>query len=317
MQNIGLEKRPLGKTGLMVTPIGVGGAWLGWKADGDAVEVGINTVLRGLEMGVNVVDTAAAYIQGESQVRVGMALKEWFSRGGKREDLVVSTKTGRFPGNELDYSGERTRRSIMNSLEVLNLDYLDIALVHDAPTLEPVLEKGGALDELEKLKAEGYIKAIGLGLRRLDYHQRCIPTGRFDLSLTFQDYNLTDQTARDAIFGLAEENGVAIYNASPLRMGLLTGREPNAYARMLRENNAKYPRFRDGEVEVAQKIWEWADARGVNLLALNLQFCAKDPRVSSVLVGPSTPEQIEMDVKALQEPITETLWDELHTTFGI
>lgn len=310
-------KRTLGKTGMQVTPIGIGGAWLGWQGGEKSVEVGVQTVLRGLELGVNVVDTAAMYMNGESQVRMGMALQAWFADGNKREDLVISTKTGRFPAREFDYSGERTRRSIMHSLEVMGLEYLDIALVHDAPTLEPVLEKDGALDALEDLKSEGYIRAIGLGLRNHDFHARCIRSGRFDLSLTFGDFNLLAQTARDDIFDLAEQYGVAIYNASPLRWGLLTDTSPREFVADLRSKGAHYPRFDSHEVDVAQRYWEWANAHGVSLLALNLQYSVSDRRISSVLVGPSTPEQIETDIQAMLTPIPDSVWAEFHREFAI
>ena len=143
----GLSRREPGGTGLQVTTVGLGGAWLGKTADGFSDDVAIATVHRALERGINLIDTSPLY--GESERRVGLALEAWYARGGKRSDVVLTTKTGTRT-QPRDYSGPGTRRSIGESLRLLKTDYLDAVFVHDPEDLAPALEKGGAFDELRR-----------------------------------------------------------------------------------------------------------------------------------------------------------------------
>lgn len=118
-----LAKRRLGRTNLYVTPLGLGGVWLGCTLDGPNEQLAVATVLRALELGINLIDTSPVYIEGESQRFIGLALEEWYKRGGRREDIVLPTKTGKYPYTK-DYTAEGTRRSVEKSLELLKTDYL-------------------------------------------------------------------------------------------------------------------------------------------------------------------------------------------------
>jgi D-threo-aldose 1-dehydrogenase len=115
-------KRRLGRTNLYVTPLGLGGAWLGRMPDGHSEEVGVATVLRALELGINLIDTSAGYGDGRSERYIGIALEEWYRRGGRREDIVISTKTGTRSWSRRDYSAAGTRRSVEKSLELFHAE---------------------------------------------------------------------------------------------------------------------------------------------------------------------------------------------------
>jgi aryl-alcohol dehydrogenase-like predicted oxidoreductase len=300
-----------------VTPIGIGGAYLGHSADGQPDErLAVDTVLRGLELGINVVDTAPKYLEGESERLVGLALQEWYARGGKREDLVLSTKTGsRVRPHVFTY--DHTMESVETSLRLLQVDYFDIMLVHDPQDIEEVFAPDGALKALRELKKEGTIRAIGLGCRPHAFHQRCIESGEFDMSLTFGDYHLARQSAAEGVLAPAAAHDVGVYNATVNLGGLLSGRDP---LDLVAEHGDRWRWSRDRSkqvVERAHDIWEWAQARGIGMLALNLQYCMREPRVASTLIGFSRPSRVDEDVAACQEPIDEEVWQELHDEFGL
>ncbi len=336
MTNAALSKRRLGRTDLYVTPLGLGGAWLGHTPDGIKQDVAVNTVLRALELGINLIDTSGAYEGGKSEEFIGLALEAWYKQGGKREDLILSTKTGTRTRPK-DYTAEGTRNSIEESLELLKTDYLDIALIHDPDNLKPVLEPGCAWDVLKEYKKKGIVRAIGLGVRNQAFHRRMIETGECDVCLTHSDFNLLTQSAARGVLEPASAHDVGIFNGSSLVMGLLSGENPQAVVERFQERRRKYQemnkksrnlgqklqhwmrrqryaRYRRQFVErisLAQELWDWTQSSDINLLALNLQFCMREPRIAATLIGAATPSQIEADVAAISEDIPERVWQEL------
>ena len=234
--------------------------------------------------------------------------------------MILSTKTGTRTRPK-DYSYEGTKRSVQTSLTLLKTDYIDVMLVHDPVELAPVLAPGGALEALQDLKAQGSIRAIGLGVRSHEAHRRCIETGEFDVSLTYRDFNLLDQSAVEGVLETATKFDVGVFNAMSIIGGLLGGNDPlqvaeqaKAHARIRGRRGSYYPKV--GEVDRARALWEWTQSKNIGLLALNLQYCQREPRISSTLVGASTAAEIESDVAALSETITEEMWQELHERFG-
>lgn len=306
------RKRQLGRTNLRVTPVGLGGAWLGRTPSGFSDETAVATVLRAWELGINLVDTSPLY--GESERRIGLALRQWLARGGQREELVLSTKTGTRTRPK-DYSAAGTRRSVEESLRQMQTEYLDIVLVHDPHDLAPVLAAGGALEELRRMKAEGLVRAIGLGVRTHAMHRRCMASGQLDVSLTYGDYHLLSQAAVTGILEPAVAHGIGVLNGAVMAGGLLGGLEP----RIVQPGPYKAPPYgQDKEAtDRAQALWEFAEARGISLLALNLRFCLREQRIASTLVGAQTPKEIALDVAAVSEPIGDQVWRDLQEQFGL
>lgn len=303
---------------MSVTPLGLGGAYLGVKGSGHEMrvdeELGIATVLRALELGVNLIDTSAGYMGGSrSEELIGKALTLWYAAGGHREELVLSTKTGTRDRSQNDsaYSASATWQSIETSLKLLNTDYLDIALVHDPPDLEPVLAPDGAWEALKQMKTQGVVRAIGLGVRQHVFHQRIIATGECDVCLTYLDYNLLRQTAAQGVLAPAAEQGVAVFNATTLYHGLLSGLNPRKIAAGRLNSRLAQDAMLQSDVERAYRLWSWCQKHDVDLLALNLQFCLLDTRISAVLVGAATPGQITRDVEAILTPLPDAVWSKL------
>jgi len=288
------EKRTLGRTGFEVTVLGIGSAWLGHRDGTITPEIGVETVLAGLESGINLIDTSDNYISGCSEEFVGEALEHWFGQGNRREDLILSTKLSIYPGNPDPFSYEGTMRGVETSLRKLGTDYLDIFLVHDPQSLDPVLAEDGSIAALRKLKEQGTIRAIGLGCRPHEFHQRCIETGEFDVSLTFHDYSLMGTSAEKGVLEHAVKQNVGVFNAS-VNASIAT--RPNA--------------------ERAEKLSDWCRQRDIDLATLNLHFCLRERRFASILIGFSRPARVEQNVRAYAEKIDESIWDDLRRDFGI
>ncbi|MCP4126457.1 MAG: aldo/keto reductase [Gammaproteobacteria bacterium] len=166
-----MNKRALGDTGIMVSPLGLGTVKFGrneqvkyprpFQIPGD-VEVA-NLLSQASELGINLLDTAPAY--GSSQARLGQLLP------GPREHWVLVSKVGEFFENgvsRFDFSFDTTLQVVEHSLRTLNMDYLDLVLIHSDGDDLAILEQEGALDALRVLKQRGLIRAHGMSSKTLE-----------------------------------------------------------------------------------------------------------------------------------------------------
>ncbi len=288
-----MPMRRLGRTDLKITCLGMGGAGIGRAdvTDDEAVEA----VRRAIELGINYLDTAPLY--GESERRVGLALAD-----GWREKIFLATKTGTHPEWRGDFSGAGTRRSVENSLQLLGTDTLDVCLVHDPGSMAPVVAKGGALDELQRMREEGLVQFIGLGVRQHEFHKIAIQTGVVDVILTYLDYTLLSQTADEWLLLLAAKNDIGVINGSPIAMGLLAGGEPDVAKTLQNVHIAT-------EGEKAHRLWEWAVKNDLNLLNLAIQFCIRQPRIAMNLTGAKNATEVEQNFAAATTPVPAEVWE--------
>lgn len=304
-----LPLRRLGRTNRQVTELGLGGAGLNGvygKNNDDATAVAC--IHKAFALGVRYIDTSPLY--GESERRIGLSLAE----GGYRDQLFLATKTG--TGSQpKDYSGDGTRRSVERSLRLLRTDRLDLVQIHD-PDGEAhwreALASGGALDTLLTLKEQGVVGAIGLGVRSHALLLQAIRHGAFDTILTYADFNPVQQTARDTLFGEAATQDVAVILGSPLLFGYLSDRP---WHELLREHGS------DGSGAIergALRVRQWAASQKTSTLDVALQYALREKRISTVLVGAATPEEIEQNVRAATRPLPDSLWrrlaDDLNVT---
>lgn len=292
------ELRQLGRTRMKVTAVSLGGAGLGgiFGPVGDAE--GISAVEKALELGVNYLDTSPKY--GEAERRMGMAL-----RGVPRQRYYISSKVGTHPGHPGDYTGPTARWTVENSLTVLGVDYLDLCHIHEPEPhqLDQALAPGGALETLVELKAEGLIKAIGIGVEDHELHRRAIGTGVLDVAMMVNDYTLLERDFED-IAELAGERGVGLVNGAPLAMGLLSGRDPDTIG------TPKWTPPAD-QVRGAKTIHRWCAQRDVPVLALALQFALRQRAFDCTLVGSATATEVAQAWDALTTPIPAEVWSEL------
>ncbi len=256
-------------------------------------------------MGINFVDTSAAYGGGESERRVGLALEE-----GYREKVYLQTKAGTHPQRRNDYSADGTRWSVENSLKQLRTDYIDSLLIHDPRDEDDPFAPGAALDALLELKGEGVIGHVGIGVRSHEWHRKAIESGHCEVLITFLDYTLIDQSAAKTTIPLALEHDVGVILASVQGMGLLAGPEPDPEVEERRHPEENRP---------AHAIWRWCQEHEVNIRQLALEFCLNAPLNGNgmVLAGPANKQEVQEVFEAATTPLPREVWREFKAQFGV
>lgn len=303
-------------------PLGCGGAPLGnlFAPVSDANAAA--TLDAAWESGARTFDTAPFYGFGLSEHRFGDAL-----RGRPRDEFTLSTKVGRLldpdPAPErrrfnfvdalpfrpcFDYSGDGARRSLEDSRQRLGMARIDVALIHDAsedthgPAWREMFDATiqGAAPALERARAEGSIRAYGLGVNRVEPCLMALERADPDLFLLAGRYTLLDHTALDALFPACAERGVRVIVGGPYNSGLLAGGTTFDYEAAPPDLAAK-----------ARRIAAHCAEHGVDLKAAALQFCSAHPVVATVIPGSRTPEEMRQNAAMMAAPIPAALWDAL------
>ena len=300
-----LQTKPLGNTGLLVSPLCAGCAPLGDMPEtfgfSVAKERAHDTLRAVFESPVNFLDTAASYGDGESEARIGEVLGEL---GGVPPGYVVATKADRDLSTG-DFSGEQMRRSVERSLRLLGLDRLPLVYLHDPEhaAYEHIMSPGGAVEVLVGLKEEGIIEHLGVAGGPIDLMVRYVETGLFEAAITHNRYTLINRSATP-LLDRGAELSVPVLNAAPYGSGILA-KGPDAYARYAYQDAP-------GElIEAVRKMSEVCQEHDVPLAAAALQFSTRDPRVVSTIVGMSRPERVGQTLELATLPIPEELWPRL------
>ena len=322
-----LPKRTLGRTGLEVSALGFGSAPLGDIYEVLDDRLAIDTVETAAKAGVTLFDTAPLYGQGSAEHRVGTAL-----RRRPRGSYVVSTKVGRLlapaPKGRIrtsrfvgglefdvanDYSYDAAMRSHEQSLHRLGLPAVDVVLIHDADAWTHGPEEGpkryreamdGAYRALDRLRSEGVIKGIGLGLNDPEYMARYLRDGDFDCILMAGRYSLLEQPALAEVLPIAEEKNVGVMLGGVFNSGILaTG--PIAGARY------NYTPAPPEIIAKVQRIERICLSHGVPLSTAAMRFPLGHPAVSSLALGAVNPEEVHSNVSAMTAHVPSELWRDL------
>lgn len=301
-----LIARPLGTTGLTVTPLCIGCAPLGHMPETFAYGVSeaqaVETVHATFRSQINFLDTAYSYGDGESERRIGLALKDL---GGRvPEGYVLATKADRSLQTG-EFSGKQMRASVERSLKLLGLSKLQLVHLHDPEhtTFENVMSKGGPLDALQQMQREGMIEHLGVAGGPIDMEIQYVATGAFSVVITHNRYTLLNRVA-DPLLAFAAQRGVAVLNAAPYGSGILA-KGPEAYPRYA---------YRTADTELvdrARAMQAACERHGVPLAAAALQFSMRDPRITSTIIGMSRPERLQQTLDLAAHPIPDALWPEL------
>jgi len=299
------ERRPLGRTGLLVTPVCVGASPLASVPEIFGYEVpvqqAVDTVRRVLRGPVNFLDTSAIYGFGESERRIGLALA---AEGGAPEGFVLATKADRDPDTG-DFSAGQARRSVERSLELLGVQRLPLLYLHDPEhlTFAQGMAADGPVGELIRMRDEGLVDHLGVAGGPIGLMGQYVRTDVFDVLLTHSRWTLVDRSA-DGLISEASERGLGVVNAAVFGGGILAagpGRTTSyAYA----------PASTDLLHAIGQM--EQACARyGVPLAAAALQVSLRDQRIASTVVGISRPERVDELLVLARTRIPPELSDEL------
>lgn len=301
-----LARRPFGKTGLMVPPIAVGCAPLGNMGTTFGYDVAeedaVATILAALDSPIPYIDTAAHYGDGESERRVGLALRK---RGGLPKNAILQTKEGRDGQN--DYSGDTVKRRMERSLKLLGVDRIDIVYLHDQEwtTFDAAMAPGGPVDVLQRFRDEGVVGHLGVAGGPVPVQMQYVETGLFDALIHHNRYTLLNRSANPLI-DAAAARGMAVLNAAPYGSGMLV-KGPDAYPRYA------YQKASPEMIDRVRQFAAIADRYGVPLPAVALQFSTRDPRMTATIVGMSRPDRIADTIRYVTTPIPEDLWTEIST----
>ncbi len=299
------ERRSLGSTGLLVTPLCIGCAEVGNMPEtfdyAVTEEQALATIRATFASPINFVDTAASYGDGESERCIGRVLREL---GGIPAGFVLATKADRdlTTGN---FTGDQMRRSVERSLRLMGLEQLPICYLHDPEQIgfDAAMAPGGPVEMLGECQREGLITHLGVAGGPIEMMMRFVATDLFTVAISHNRYTLLNQEA-NPFWDVCAQHRVATINAAPYGSGMLA-KGPLAYPRYM------YGKASDTLVQRAMAM-EAACARyGVPLAASALQFSVRDPRITSTIVGISKPERLTQTLALAAVSIPEALWKEL------
>lgn len=304
------ERRPLGATGLSVTAVCIGGGPLGSMPGAfdyeTPAERGIDTAVAALGSAMRFIDTSAGYNEGESERRIGEALRRV---GGLPADVLLATKVD--PDFETgEFDGPAVRRSLEGSLERLGLDRVDLLHFHDPERIsfEDAMGHGGAVAELVKLRDEGLAGHLGVAGGPVSLLSRYLDTGIFEVLLTHNRWTLGDRTA-DGVIQQAHEAGFGVINGAPFGGGILARGSAAVSTYCYGPMNAETERAITAVEAICAEI-------GIPLGAAALQFSTRDPRIDSTIAGVSRPERIAQIEEWATYPIPGDVWNALEEASG-
>lgn len=302
-----LERRPLGRTGLSVTPLCVGTSALGsmphlygYAVDDDRARA---TLLSAFAGPINFIDTSNSYADGESERRIGAVLAEL---GHLPDGYVLATKVDPAgDGGRLDFSGARARRSVAESRTRLGLDRLQLVYLHDPERIsfEEATAPDGPVAAMRALRDEGVIAHLGVAGGPLDLLRRFVDTGDFEVVISHNRYTLVDRSAL-GLFAHCAEVGVAVVNGAPFGGGMLA-KGPDAQPNYAYRDTPEVIRER-------ARAMQGACARhGVPLAAAAVQFSLRQPLITATIIGVTRPERIAETLAHCALELPAELWAEL------
>jgi D-threo-aldose 1-dehydrogenase len=322
------ETRPLGRSGLGVSCLGLGGAPLGDLYERIPEARAVATLETAYENGIRLFDTAPLYGYGLSEHRFGHVLRQH-----KRDEYVLSTKVGRYlvptaPEKidrgqwvgglnmqpRYDYSYDGTMRALEQSFQRLGIERIDTVLIHDVDVWTHGSEEayearfreavGGAYRALDELRAAGTVRAIGVGVNEIGPSRRFVTETDIDALMLAGRYTLLEQEPLDELLPLLESKGIGILLAGPFNSGILAS-GPVA--------GAKY-NYKPAPPEIlrqTEKIQAVCARHGVTLAAAAIQFPLGHKVVAAIVPGAVRPEEVRANIALMAEKIPAELWAEL------
>ena len=300
-----MEYREIGKTGMKVSALSFGASSLGGVFHSINEAKGIEAVYTALDHGINFIDVSPYYGHYKAEIVLGKALKHI-----QRNRYLLSTKVGRYGKdgvNTWDYSGRRAKESVYESMERLNIDYIDLINVHDIEFADLHQVANETLPALVELKEEGIVKHVGitdLQLENLQWVIDHVPAGTVETILNFCHFCLNDDKLIDYL-DYFESRNIGIINASPFGMGLLSSRGVPDW----------HP-APDSLVEACRNAAEYCKLHNYPIEKLAIQYSVSNPRISTTLFSSANPENVLRNVQIIEEPMNEQLVKQVQRIIG-
>lgn len=287
-----MHYRPLGRTGIKVTPYCLGAMMFGGLGNPDHDEC-VRIIHKALDSGINFIDTADRYSAGESEEIVGKALK------GRRDRVVLATKVHGPMGDDPNMQGNSRRwitRAVEDSLRRLQTDHIDLYQIH-RPAPDTDIEE--TLAVLTDLMREGKVRAIGAStFPASDIVEAQWIAERRGLARFRTEqppYSILNRSIEREVLPACQRYGMGVMAWSPLAKGMLTGRyrkgEPTPDSR-----RAKFfPKAMSdaGSLDAVEQLIPLAESAGMSLIHMALAFVVAHPALTSAIIGPRTMEQLD------------------------
>jgi aryl-alcohol dehydrogenase-like predicted oxidoreductase len=308
--------RNLGRTGVQVSPLTLGAMMFGAWGNPDHDE-SIRIIHRALDAGINVIDTADVYARGESEEIVGTALR------GRRDDVVLATKFHQaMSDDDPNQAGSSRRwivREVENSLRRLQTDHIDLYQVHRP---RPEIDIDETLGALSDLVHQGKIRYIGTSTflpSQMVEAQWVAERRQRERPVTEQPpYSILAREVERDVLPTAERYGLGVLPWSPLAGGWLSGRHRRGQETPLSSRQERQPARHDphspenqAKLEAVHALSDLADQAGLSLIHLALAFVLQHPAVSSAIIGPRTPEQLESQLGAEKVTLSADILDRI------
>ena len=301
----------IGKTGMKVSNLGFGASSLGGVFHSIREEEGIEAVHTAVDNGINFIDVSPYYGHLKAETVLGKALKEI-----PHDKYYLSTKVGRYGKdgvNMWDYSAKRVTASVYESMERLNVDYIDLINVHDIE-FQGDMEGGlqfivdETLPALVELREKGVVKHVGitdLQPENLKWVVEHAPEGTVESILNFCHYSLNDTLLADFL-GFFEQHNVGVINASPFSMGLLSQRGAPDWHPASAELKA-----------ACAKAAAYCEEQGYPIDKLAIQFSTSlNPRIATTLFSSANPKNVLKNIQYVNEPMDEELVKKVQEIIG-
>ncbi len=289
-----MNYRILGETGLQVSALSLGVSAFGGDF-GPVDERGCKACLdHALELGINYIDTSPYYGQTKSEAVLGRCLA-----GVARERYILATKVGRYglTIDQFDFSADRVKRSVDESLQRFGVEHVDVVLCHDVEfgSLNQIVEE--TIPALRDVVKQGKARFVGISGLPLKIYREVMSRVDLDLVLSYAHYTLNDSTLSELLPWLATKR-VGIINAAPFSMGLLTERGPQAWHPAPIEVR-----------EACRSAAEFCRVRGASLERLALQFSTRNRDVHTTLVGTANASEVSENVRWMEGEFDEELFE--------
>ncbi|MDF2462458.1 MAG: pyridoxal 4-dehydrogenase [Ramlibacter sp.] len=307
-------RRPAG--GLSVSQLGVGCLSFG-APQGESASQEVQDTMTALHAaGVNYFDVAPMYGLGLAEQRLGEFLQRV-----DRQSVVISTKVGRLlehspdgtiTGARFDYSYSGALQSLEESLERLQVDTVDLVLIHDvsprwhgdALELRYAEAIEGTYRALAELRSCGVVRAIGVGVNDWAILERFARDGEFDCFMLAGRYTLLDHSASDSFLPMCKGRDIAVLLAAPFNSGLLA-LGASAQATYAHAPPSEEILARTARIETVCK------RHGVSIAAAALQFPLAHPAIASVVAGMATPNEVRANLQNCATALPSAFWEEL------